>query len=213
MGLERAVSERVLSDKTLRHGGKMEIIFMEDEKIVDLYWARNEDAIRETDVKYGRFLHSVSYNILINHEDSLECVNDTYLKAWNSMPPNRPVKLNLYLSRIIRYTSIDRLRRRMGLKQKASEYSVALAELDQYDSGRDVIGEKIDSEHLTALIEAFLSTLPNDTRNIFVGRYFFMDSVKEIAKITHCSVSKVKTSLYRTRMELKEYLIKEGIEL
>ena len=186
---------------------------MEDEKIVDLYWERNERAIKETDDKYGKFLHSIAQNILTNAEDSKECVNDTYLKAWNSMPPNRPKRLNIYLGKITRYTSIDRLRSRLALKQRSSEFSVALDEIKECVSGRDIIAEKIESEHLTSLIEGFLLNLSVEAKNIFIGRYFFMDSIKDIARITNSSESKVKTSLYRTRMELKEYLEKEGVEL
>ena len=186
---------------------------MEDEKIVDLYWQRDESAIKETDRKYKVFLFGIARNILINKEDSEECVNDTYLKAWNSMPPNRPNRLAVYLGKITRYTSIDRLRNKMTLKHKLSEYTLVLEELNESDFSNDVIEEQLNVNHLTELIEAFLSQLSNESRNIFIGRYFFMDSIKEIARISSSSESKIKTNLYRTRMDLKEYLLKEGIKL
>lgn len=186
---------------------------MEDERIVDLYWNRDEQAIKETDTKYRKYLFCIAKNILNNHEDSEECVNDTYLKAWNSMPPNRPNELSIYLGKITRFTAIDKLRRKKSLKRKDSEYLFALDELNEYDFKRNDIEEQIDIMHLTELIDSFLSRLPLESRNIFVGRYFFLDSIKNIAKATHSSESKVKNNLYRTRMELKQYLIKEGVIL
>ena len=187
---------------------------MEDEKIVALYFERNENAIRESDAKYGRFLFSIAKNILTDAEDSKECVNDTYLKAWNTIPPSRPKRLNLFLGRITRYTSIDRLRSKLAFRQSASGFTLALDELKEgMLLQKDVIAEKIDADHLSALIEAFLDTLPADEKNIFVGRYFYMDSIREIAHVTRFSESKIKSCLYRIRKELKTYLEKEGVSL
>lgn len=186
---------------------------MEDEKIVALYWQRDEKAIEETDRKYSKFLFGIARNILINQEDSEECVNDTYLKAWNSIPPNRPGRLSVYLGKITRFTSIDKLRSKMALKHKVSEYTLAFDELNESEFNKDIIDDQINAMYLTELIDAFLLQLPVESRNIFVGRYFYLDSIKEIARITNSSESKVKTNLYRTRMELKQYLLKEGVEL
>ncbi len=186
---------------------------MEDEKIVALYFERNENAIRESDAKYGSFLFSIAENILRDVEDSKECVNDTYLKAWNTIPPSRPKRLNVFLGRITRYTSIDRLRSKLAFRQSASGFTLALDELKEGTLQKDVIAEKIDADHLTALIEAFLDTLPVQEKNIFVGRYFYMDSIREIAHVTRFSESKIKSCLYRIRKELKTYLEKEGVSL
>lgn len=186
---------------------------MEDERIVDLYWQRDERAIKETDIKYRKYLLHIAGNILNNKEDSEECVNDTYLKTWNSIPSNRPSELSGYLGKITRFTSIDKLRNKNTLKQKPSEYTLALDELNECDFNKNDIEEKIDIMCLTELINSFLSQLPVESRNIFVGRYFFFDSIKEIAKITNSSESRVKTNLCRTRAELRQYLLKEGVVL
>ena len=182
---------------------------MQDEAIIDLYWQRNEKAIEETDKKYGRYLFQIANNILSDREDSKECVNDTYFRAWNTMPPNRPNALVVYLKKITRFVSIDKYRRRKSLKRKASDYSVAFDELRECEYSSDMIEERIDAMHLAKSIEAFLNKLPAETRNMFVLRYFYMDSVKDIARYTNTSESNVYVKLHRTRLALKEYLMKE----
>ena len=183
---------------------------MQDGAIVELYWQRNELAIEETDKKYGKYLFRIADNILFDREDSNECVNDTYLKAWNTMPPNRPGVLSVYLKRITRFTAIDKLRQRNSLKRKASEYALAIDELKECEFTSDSIDERIDQMHITECIQNFLKTLPAEARNIFVGRYFYMDSIKEIAKKMNLSESNVKVQLYRMRQTMKEYLMQEG---
>jgi len=187
---------------------------MNDESIIELYWQRSEDAVKETENKYGRYLFSISKNIVSDIEDCKECVNDTYLKAWETMPPNRPSRLSLYLGRITRNISIDRYRRKNSKKRKPSEYILALDELNGCEPSRDYIDERIDQIHLTHIIEEFLMKLPEETRNIFVGRYYYMDSIKDIARNTKISEANIKVKLYRVRKELKEFLeTQKGVEV
>ncbi len=187
---------------------------MQDEAIVELYWQRDERAINETEMKYGKYLLKIAENILLNREDSQECVNDTYLKAWNLMPPNRPGVLSVFLKRITRFVSIDKFRRRNTSRQKASEYTIALEELRECEYAEDSMDAHVDQMYVTECIRRYLNTLPMEKKNIFVGRYFYMDSVKDIAGKMHLSESNVKVQLYRMRQDLKAYLMKEGgIEL
>ena len=185
---------------------------MEDAEIVDLYWARNEDAIAQTKTKYGAYLHKVAYNILADLEDSQECVSDTYLAAWRSMPENRPMVLRTYLGKITRQVSIDLFRRRSRMKRYASEYAVSLEELgDSFTDGRTPETE-LDGKLLTDAVNRFLWSLPDDARNTFIGRYYFNDSLKDVARYCGMSESKCKSMLYRTRQSLKAYLQKEGFD-
>ena len=186
---------------------------MEDAEIVDLYWARNEDAIAETKTKYGAYLQKVAYNILSDLEDSHECVSDTLLAAWRSMPDNRPKNLRTYLSKITRQVSIDLFRRRSRMKRYASEYAVSLEELgDSFTDGRTPETE-LDGKLLAEAVNRFLWSLPDDARNTFIGRYYFFDSLKDVARYCGMSESKCKSMLYRTRQSLKAWLEKEGFDL
>ena len=186
---------------------------MEDAEIVDLYWSRNEDAIAETKTKYEAYLTKVAYNILADLEDSQECVSDTYLAAWRSMPDNRPKVLRTYLSKITRQVSIDLFRRRSRIKRYASEYAVSLEELgDSFTDGRTPETD-LEAKILTETVNCFLRTLPDEARNTFIGRYYFFDSVKNVARYCGISESKCKSLLYRTRQSLKAYLQKEGFDL
>lgn len=186
---------------------------MEDAEIVDLYWARNEDAIAETKTKYGVYLQKVAYNILSDLEDSQECVSDTLLAAWRSMPDNRPKVLRTYLGKITRQVSIDLFRRRSRMKRYASEYAISLEELgDSFTDGRTPETE-LDAKLLTEAINRFLKSLPDDARNAFIGRYYFFDSLQAVARYCGMSESKCKSMLYRTRQSLKAYLQKEGFDL
>lgn len=186
---------------------------MEDEKIVALYWQRDEEAIRETETKYGRYLTKIAYNVLANWEDSQESVNDTYHKAWESMPPHRPSALSTYLGKIVREVSIDIFRRRNSGKRHGSEYAISLSELEECVSGGGTPEEAVDLRLLAEAIGAYLRTMPQEARNTFVGRYYFMDSVREVAGYCGMSESKAKSLLYRTRLGLKAYLEQEGFDL
>ena len=186
---------------------------MEDQKIVELYWSRDEQAIQETDRKYGRYLNKVAYNILADLRDSEESVNDTYLHAWNSMPPQKPGVLSSYLAKITRCVSIDRFRKKNRDKRRPSEYALSLSELEECLSTPDSPEENVELGELTAAIEDFLRQQEETARSLFVGRYYFLDSVREVAAYCGMSESKCKTLLHRTRLGLKEYLRKEGFDL
>ena len=183
---------------------------MNDEQIVSLYWAREEDAIRETEKKYDRYLTKIAYNILNNPEDSRESVNDTYLAAWESMPPHRPSVLSAYLAKLTRRISIDLFRYRTRDKRLGSEYAISLSELGDCVSGGNTTEEIVNLKLLADAIGIFLRTQSAEARTAFLGRYYFLDSVREVAAYLGISESKCKTLLHRTRIGLKAYLEKEG---
>ena len=183
---------------------------MEDAQIVCLYWDRNETAIRETENKYDRYLTKIAYNILYDMEDSRESVNDTYLAAWNSMPPHKPSVLSAYLAKLTRRISIDCFRCRTRDKRLPSEYAVSLTELEDCLSGGDTTQEAVNVKLLADAIGIYLRLLPENARTAFIGRYYFLDPLKEVAAYCGMSESKAKSLLYRTRLGLKEYLKKEG---
>lgn len=183
---------------------------MLDEQIIELYWQRNEVAIRETEQKYGPYLTKVACNVLADLEDSKECVNDTYMKAWNSMPPHKPNILSAYLSRITRQTAIDVLRKRESMKRQASHYAASMDELAECIPAGDTPEQVVELQLLAEAIAAYLRTLSPQARNTFVGRYYFMDSIGDIAGYYSMSKSKVESMLHRTRKGLKAYLEKEG---
>jgi len=183
---------------------------MEDEQIVSLYWAREESAIRETEKKYDRYLTKIAHNILNNPEDSRESVNDTYLAAWNSMPPHRPSVLSAYLAKLTRRISIDCFRYRTREKRLGSEYAISLSELGDCVSGGNTTEEIVNVKLLADAIGIYLRTQSTEARTAFLARYYFLDSVREVAAYLGISESKCKTLLYRTRIGLKAYLEKEG---
>ncbi len=183
---------------------------MVDQEIIELYWQRDESAITQTAQKYEKYLTVIAYNILNDIEDSRESVNDTYLKAWNSMPPNKPCVLKTYLGRLTRQISIDFLKNRTRKKRGGSQYELSLCELEDCIPSSNTTEQKIEINLLVKLINNFIYSLPQQTRNIFVCRYYFCDSVKSISSYFEISESKVKTILYRTRLSLKNYLESEG---
>ena len=186
---------------------------MEDKAIVDLYWARSEKAIAETRKKYGGYCYTIAKNILENREDSEECVNDTYLRAWHSMPESRPSLLGAFLGKITRNLALDRVFARQVKKRGGGQVPAALEELSECVPGRDTVEKRIEEEELRDTIEAFLKELPAEQRVIFIRRYWYMDPVKEIAKRFRFSESKTKMILLRTRGKLKERLKSEGVYL
>ncbi|MGN1048783.1 MAG: RNA polymerase sigma factor [Eubacteriales bacterium] len=186
---------------------------MEDLSIVELYWKRDETAISETERKYGKYLSKIAYNILADPEDSRECVSDTYLKAWNTMPENRPTALSAYLGKITRQISIDAFRRKHSEKRKASEYSVSLSELEGCVSGSDSPEGEAEARLLGESISSYLRSVSDESRKIFVCRYYFADSVKDIASYFGISEAKTKNVLYRTRLGLRKHLEEEGFTL
>lgn len=184
---------------------------MQDEMIVALYWQKDENAIRETERKYGRYLSKIAYNILSDWEESKETVNNTYLKAWNSIPPHKPSILSTYLGKITRQLSIDAFRTRNRKKRKPSEYVISLSELEDCISSSETTEQSVELKMLAGAINAYLYALPAEARNMFVGRYYFADSIREVADYYGVSEPKVKSMLYRTRQGLKDYLEKEGL--
>ncbi|MBQ8550297.1 MAG: RNA polymerase sigma factor [Clostridia bacterium] len=183
---------------------------MDDLQIVDLFWRRDESAVTETDTKYGRYLKKISYNILSQDEDVNECVNDTYMRAWNTMPSERPSKLGVYLGRIVRGLSIDLLRKKGAEKRGGKQYLLSLSELEECVDGAPSAEDKLNEKLLGEAISRYLYSLPAESRTVFVCRYFFCDSIEEIAKCKGCSQSKIKSLLFRTRKGLKAFLESEG---
>lgn len=184
---------------------------MNDSQIVDLYWQRDERAITETANKYGNYCYKIAYNILADSEDSEECVNDTLHGAWNSMPENRPSRLAPYLAKLTRWLSLKRLRERNTLKRSGNEISVALEELSESLDSGESIQEQIELNELYKAIEAYLDSIDEQMRNVFIARYWFMLPVSQIAEKFNFSESKVKSMLMRTRIRLKIYLEEEGL--
>ena len=183
----------------------------EDQKIIDLYWNRSENAITETAVKYGRYCTSIAYGILKSREDAQECVSDTYLTAWNAIPPRRPADLGTYLGKITRNLSIDRLRARNRDKRGGGEMPLALEELEEVVVGSDSPENEAIRKELAASMNRFLRKLTVQERYVFVRRYWYLDSLADIAKNTGFSGSKVASMLFRLRGRLKKQLIKEEL--
>ena len=186
---------------------------MEDMQIVDLYFARDEQAIDETAHKYGKYLFSIAHNILFNHSDAEETVNDTYMGAWHSIPPHRPNRLSTYLGKITRRCALEKWKKRHAQKRGGGEVPLALEELADCIPGNDSPQEQVEMKELTRQINSFLKALPDTEQRIFVSRYWYLMSIKTIARDFGFSESKVKSMLSRTRIKLKTCLQKEGIEV
>ena len=186
---------------------------MEDNQIIQLYFDRSEDAISQTAVKYGKYCHTIAYNILHNFEDSEECVNDTYLKAWLAIPPQRPRKLAAFLGKITRNLSIDVYRHYTTEKCGGGEMAIALDELGDCISSLGSTNDHVDEMALVDILNCFLASLSSQHRKIFMRRYWYVSSVKEIADEYGITESKVKMFLLRSRNQLKAILEKEGIAL
>ncbi len=183
---------------------------MEDEKIVELYWARNESALEQTQLKYQKLLLSAANNILGDQEDSSECLNDTLLKAWNSIPPQRPQKLSVYLLKLLRQCAIDIFRRKNSFKRYISEHALSLEELEECIPDSSDPQEQLDRKLLNDTVTGFVDGMKDKQKQVFVGRYFYFDSIRQIAGYTGMSEPAVKSMLLRLRKELKEILIREG---
>jgi RNA polymerase sigma-70 factor (ECF subfamily) len=184
---------------------------VDDLQIIDLYWARAEAAITETEKIYGRYCHSIAYHILCNEEDSEECVSDTYLKAWNSIPPQRPSALKLFLGKITRNLSLDRYEQRTAGKRGYGEIPLVLDELQGCVPAMESTERIVEDIALVELFDKFLAELSAEGRRLFVLRYWHLYSIREIAAICNLRESKVKMSLMRNRNKLRQLLEKEGI--
>lgn len=181
---------------------------MEDKDIISLYFDRDESAIKESSEKYGRYLHSVAYHILYSHEDSKECVNDTYVGAWNAIPPHKPTILRTFLGKITRNIAINRYHKACAEKRCAQTDAIIDEYFECIDNGAMPVE---DAVILKDTIDGFLSSLPKETRIVFMQRYWYFLSVKEIAENRGMSESNVKITLMRTREKFKQYLQKEGV--
>ena len=186
---------------------------MEDFEIIELFFERNENAINETERKYGRYLFKIAYNILFDSEDCKECVNDTYMKAWNVIPPQNPKVLSTFLGKITRRLAIDVFRKKHAEKRGDSEFALSLSELDECIPDSFSAEAEFEQKELSENINRFLASLSKENRDIFVCRYFYSDSIKDIASFFGTSETKIKSSLFRSRKILKEHLLKEGFDL
>ena len=184
---------------------------MNDREIVELYWQRSERAISETAKKYGQYCRIVAYNILGDSQDSEECVNDTWLAAWNSMPNNRPNRLNPYLAKITRNFALQKIVYRTAKKRGGGEAELALEELDDCVPSGSCIEKELEEKELSEAINRFVDRLPDEEQLAFIGRYWFLASEREIARKQGCSRSKINATLKHTREKLKNYLLQEGL--
>jgi len=186
---------------------------MDDAKIVQLYWDRDERAIPATADKYGNYCTSIAKNILGNREDAEECVNDTYLNAWKCIPPHRPSILSTFLGKIIRNLSLNRYNRNTADKRGGSQTTVVLDEIAEFVSGRDSVEQEIDRKELIRAMDTFLCTLSADKRAIFVRRYWYFDSISDIASRLGMTENNVSVTLNRLRFKLRRFLLERGFEL
>ena len=181
---------------------------MEDKQIIDLYFARDEQAITETNQKYGAYCQTIAYRILQSLPDAEECVSDTCLRAWNTIPPQRPTRLAAFLGAITRRLALDRYEQRTAQKRGGAQTALLLDELQECIPNGENVAEDI---LLKDLLNRFLSSLPAVTRRTFVLRYWYAYSLQEIGRMQGMRKDAVATSLYRTREKLKEFLEKEGV--
>ena len=186
---------------------------MDDRKIIDLYWARSQQAIAESELKYGAYCRAIARGILDREEDAEECVNDTWFNAWNAMPPKRPDVLSAFLGKITRNLSIDRYKAIHADKRGGGNVPAALSELEECVPSLHGVESAMDEKLLSQAIDAFLRTLPQRECNVFLRRYWYVDSVKEIAKRFGLNENSVKSILFRTREKLRIYLEREGIQV
>lgn len=184
---------------------------MDDNKIIELYFSRDEQAITETQDKYGKLIFSIANNILDSRSDSEECVNDTYLGVWNSIPPERPKNFVAYISKIARNLSLKRLEY-LSRDKRAKNLTVSLCELEDVLCDSD-IKDGVSDGKISMLISSFLHTQSKEKRVIFIRRYYYFDSIEDISKKYSISQSKVKSMLFHTRRKLKEFLTEEGIQI
>lgn len=186
---------------------------MNDSQIVALFFDRDQRAIEETAKKYGSYCYAITYNILQNKEDAEEAVSDTYLAVWATIPPHKPVKLSTFLGKIARRTALKRWEKNRAQKRGGGEVELALDELSEYISDGKTPESTMENQELSRILNVFLKKLPKEERQVFVCRYWYFDSVADIAKRFGFTQSKVKSMLARTRMKLRNTLNKEGITL
>lgn len=186
---------------------------MTDTKIIELYWNRQENAIVESNLKYGAYCRVVAYNILHQDEDSEECVNDTWYRSWEKIPPTKPSNLRLFFAKITRNLALDRYRARKAEKRGNGEISLILDELGECIAPATSADDTLLAKELGRSINSFLRTLPSREANLFVRRYFFADPIRDIAKLYRISENNANVILSRVRQKLKQHLKQEGYEL
>jgi RNA polymerase sigma-70 factor (ECF subfamily) len=185
---------------------------IDDDKIIELFWERSEDAIRETEAKYGRYLTSVAANILTDEQDRRECISDALLAAWNAIPPAKPPVLKLYLAKITRNLAVNKWRRLSAEKRRGGQTAAVFDELAELPDEKDTAQEVADSMALAQALSSFLRASGKIKRAVFIKRYWLFMTIKEIARSTGLSESNVKVMLHRMRSELRKHLAKEGFE-
>lgn len=185
---------------------------MDDREIIDLFLARSEQAIAETRKKYGGYCRTIAFRILRDDQDSDECLNDTWLAAWNAIPPKRPAVLSTFLGRLTRNLALNRRKLDRAKKRGGGEVAAALEELQECVAAPGGIEADVDALVLSETLSRFIGTLSQERARFFVQRYWYLCSVQEIAHDCGVSVGKVKTTLHRTRNDLREFLRKEGFE-
>lgn len=185
----------------------------EDCAIVELYWNRDQTAILRSQEKYGPQCHTLAHNILHSQEDAEECVNDTWLKCWQSIPPQRPKSLKSFVGRIVRNLALSVLRAETAQKRGGGQVQLALDELSEVASGGDTPEGALDRKAFRAALDDFLAGLPERNRNLFLRRYWYLDSVEALAKRYSMSKTQVTTTLHRLRVKLRVHLQQEGFEV
>lgn len=181
-----------------------------DEKIIELFFERSEQSIRELDIKYGKVCHKLSYNILSNREDAEECVNDAYLGAWNTIPPAKPDPLLTYICKIVRNISLKIYYRKEAAK-RSSHYTIAMEEIEACIADPNTVEAELEARELARIIERFLDTLTVENRVIFMRRYWFSDSCKDIAEFVGLTEKNVSVRLTRIRQKMKSYLAEREV--
>lgn len=183
---------------------------VDDETIIELFFARDQQAIQELDIKYGKICNAISYNILNSSQDAEECVNHAYLGAWNTIPPERPNPLLSYLVKIVRNLSLKLYWRKNAAKRN-SIYTIAMQEMEGCLAEQKTMEDELEAKELARIIEDFLDTLTHENRVIFMRRYWFSDNYKDIAAFVGLSEKTVSVRLTRIRKKMKQYLIERGV--
>lgn len=186
---------------------------MDDEKIIMLFEIRNEDAISETDKKYGAYCTAVAKNILSNDEEASECINDTYLSLWNSIPPQKPKNLRAYTAKICRNTALNMLRAKNTEKRGGGEFNAVLEEISDFVSGSENPEKTFEEREMIGEINLFLKNLTKEKRSIFILRYWYFESLSDIANRTGKTENSIRNTLFRIREKLKKHLEERGFEL
>jgi len=184
---------------------------MDDSEIIELYWNRNQDAVKETETAYGAYCFSIAENILHNQQDAEECVSDTWLRTWQAIPPQRPARFKLFLARITRNLAFDMYRKKHSEKRGGGEFDVVLDELAECVAGADDVEKEFEQKHLRQCLNDFLRELPQRERMLFIRRYFYAEAVRDIAEGYGLNSNHVSVILRRVRKKLKSYLEQEEL--